>query len=75
MLYLLSILSHTYNIIIDHGVGELGYGRKAVDGFDDTEKRLVSILMESVQLTGAASYDSHMGIYTSTENKDISLAR
>ena len=37
-LYLLSILAHEYNIIIDRGVGELGHGRYVVDGLNAAEK-------------------------------------
>ena len=37
-LYLPSILAHTYNIIIDCGVGSIGHGREIVDGLNDTDK-------------------------------------
>ena len=33
-LYLLPMLAHTYNIIIDCGVGALGHGREFVDGLN-----------------------------------------
>ena len=33
------------------------------------------MLMKTVQLTGAESYDSHMEIYISTENTGISLVK
>ena len=35
-LYLLSILAHAYNVIIDHSVGSPGYGREVVDGLNMT---------------------------------------
>ena len=37
-LYLLSMLSHTYNIIIDSGVVAPGYVRYVVDGLNATDK-------------------------------------
>ena len=40
-LYLLSILAHRYNIIIDHGVGVPGHVREVVDGLNATEKRSI----------------------------------
>ena len=36
-LYLLSMLSHEYNITIDFGVGSPGYSREIVDGLNDTK--------------------------------------
>ena len=34
-LYLLSMLYHVYNILIDCGVGEPGHGKDFVDGLED----------------------------------------
>ena len=39
------------------------------------KKRFLCVLMKTIQLTGAATYDSHMEMHTSTLNTDISLAR
>ena len=36
-IYLLSIFSHSYNIVIDSGVGSPGYGKDFVDGLKATE--------------------------------------
>ena len=69
------MLAHAYNIIIDRGVGAPGHGREVVDGLNDTEKRLLSILITTVQMTGAEYYDSQTANLTSTENTYISLAR
>ena len=74
-IYLLSMLAHAYNIIIDYGVVSIGYGIEFVDCFNANEKRLISMLMTTLQLSGAAAYDLHMAIHTSTANTDISLAR
>ena len=40
-LYLLSILAHSYNIIINRGVGETVYVREVVDGLNATEIRFL----------------------------------
>ena len=56
-LYVLSMLEHAYNIIIDCVVGPPVHGREVVDVFNDTEKCLFSMLMANVQLYGAAAYD------------------
>ena len=41
VLYLSSILSHTYNIIIYHDVGEPGHVKEIVDGLNATDKWLL----------------------------------
>ena len=74
-LYLLSILSHAYNVIIDSGGVAPGHGRDLVDGFNATNKIFLSMLMTTVQLTGVAAYKPHMVMHISTANTDISLAR
>ena len=55
VLYLLSMLSHTYNIIIDCGVGETGHGKYVVYGLNATDKIFLSVLTETVQINGAAN--------------------
>ena len=41
VLYLLSMLAHTYNLIIDRGGGETGNEIDVVDGLNDTDKQLL----------------------------------
>ena len=74
-LYLLSMLAHAYNIIIDSGVGEPGHGRYFVDGLNDTNKKFLSMLTTNVKLPGAAAYELERAMHTSTEKTDIGLAR
>ena len=57
-LYVLSMFAHTCNITIDSGLVAPGHGRDVFDGFNYTYKRSVSMLMTSVQLPVAATYDS-----------------
>ena len=40
-LYLLSMLSNTYNIAIYNGAGSTGHDKDVVDGLDDTNKRFI----------------------------------
>ena len=44
-LYLLSILSHAHDIIINHDVVAPVYGKDVVDGINYTEKGYLSMLM------------------------------
>ena len=69
--YLLSILAHAYNTIIDCGVGAPVHGRYV----NATNKRFLSVLIADVQLSGVEAYESHMAMHTSTANTNISLAR
>ena len=39
MLYFLSMLKHTYNIVIEQGVGAPGYVKEVVDSLNSNEKR------------------------------------
>ena len=74
-LYLLSMLAHTYNIITDYGVGAPVHGREVIDGFNDTEKWLFSMLMTYVQLPGVSSYDTQISLHASSAYSDLCLAR
>ena len=69
------MLVHVYNIIIDRSGGSPGHVREVVYGLNDNGKKLISMLITTVQLTGASDYDSQMLMHTSTENTDISLSR
>ena len=71
----MTMLEHTYNIIIDHDVGSTGHEREVVYALDDTGKRFLLMLMTIVWLSGAADYVSQMVMYTTTMNTYISLAR
>ena len=74
-LYLLSMLAHAYNFIIDHVVGAPGHEKEVLDVLNANEKRFISMLMATVKLTGSTDYDSYMAMYPSTTNTDIILAR
>ena len=67
------MLSHAYNIIIDHSVGALGSGIEVVNGLNATDKQFFSMLMNTVKLPSLVVYDTQMSMHTSTVNIDISL--
>ena len=67
------MLSHAYNIIIDHSVGALGPGIEVVNGLNATDKQFFSMLMNTVKLPSLVVYDTQMSMHTSTVNIDISL--
>ena len=63
-LYLLSMLAHVYNIIIDRGVGSPGNIQEVVGFLNATDKRFLSLRITNVQLSGTAGYDTQMEIPT-----------
>ena len=65
------MLEHEYNIILDRSVVEPVHCIEVVGGFNATYKSFLSMLMTTVQLPGAAYYNSHMALHTSTANIDI----
>ena len=74
-LYLISVMSQTYSIIIDRGISAPGHGKEVVDGLSALDKRYIYQLMFKVQLPGLNIFDSQIKIHTGTENKDIILAQ
>ena len=57
-LYLLSMLSHKYNITIGRGVVTPGHGKDIVYGLNATDKIFLTMLMTTVQIPGAATNKS-----------------
>ena len=74
-LYLMSVMSQTYSIIIDRGIIAPGHGKEVVDGLHSVDKRYIYKLMSKVQLPESVIFDSQIKIHTGTENKDSSLAK
>ena len=69
------MFSHSYNILIDCGVGAPGYDKYVVDGLNDTNKRFLAMLMTNVQLTGETTKYLYMFMHTSMIHIDTSLTR
>ena len=74
-LYLMSVMSQTYSLIIDRVISAPGYGKEVVDLLNSVDKRYIYQLMSKVQLPGSIIFDSQIKMHTGTENKDVSLAR
>ena len=74
-LYLMSVMSQTYSIIIYRGISAPGHGKEVVDGLNAVDKRYIYQLMSKVQLPGSVIFDLQIKIHTGTEKKDVSLAK
>ena len=73
-LYLMSVMSQTYSVIIDRGISAPGNGKEVVDGHNAVDKRYIYQLMSKVQLPGSVIFYSQIKMHTGTENKDVSLS-
>ena len=74
-MYLMSVMSQTYSILIDRVISAHGHGKKVVDGLKTVDKRYIYQLVSKVQLPGLVRFDSQIKMHTGTENKDLSLAK
>ena len=74
-LYLMSVISQTYSLIIDWGISAPGHGKEVVDGLNDVDKLYIYQLVSKVQLPGSIRFDSQIKIHTGTEKKYVILAR
>ena len=74
-LYLMSVMSQTYFIIIERDISAPGHGKEVVDGLNTVDKSYIYQLMSKVQLLGSVKFHSQIKMHTVTENKDVSLAK
>ena len=74
-LYLISVMSQCYSIIIDRGIIAPGHGKEVVDGLNNFDKRYIYQLIPTVQLPGSTRFDSQIQMHTGTEKEDASLAK
>ena len=74
-MYLISVMSQCYSIIIDRGIGAPGHGKEVVDGINAVDKCYIYRLMSTVQLPGSIRFDSNIQMHTGTEKEDVSLAK
>ena len=74
-LYLVSMLSQAFSIIVDHGIRVPGNDREVLDGINVIVKRFLFQLMSTVQLPSAKHYDTKIVIHNGTHTYDVSLAR
>ena len=57
-MYLMSVMSKTYSIIIDCGISAPGHGKEVVDGINAADKRYIYKFMSKVKLHGSVRFDS-----------------
>ena len=78
-LYLMSVMSRCYSIIIDRGIFSRGHGKEVVDGLNAVDKSYIYIyiyqLMSNVQLPGSNICCSYMQIHTGNQNNDVSFVK
>ena len=74
-LYLLPILAHYYDIIVDIGVGVPGHGRDIFDDLNTTDKRFISMLNKILQLPGSQGYDYQMEVCTTKNKEDTIISK
>ena len=67
-LYLMSVMSQFYSIIIDCGISVPEHGKEVVDALNAVDKRYIYQLMSKVQLPGSVRFDSQIKMHTGTEN-------
>ena len=74
-LYIMSVMSQCYSIIIDRGISAPGHGKEVVDGLNSIEKRYIHQWMSNIQLPGSRTFDSQILIHPCRENNDVSLTK
>ena len=74
-LYLLSMLSQGFSVIIDRCISEPGHVREVVDGLNLTVKRFLLQLVSTVKFPGEKEYDTQMTMNSGTPTSDISLSQ
>ena len=74
-LYLMSVMSRCYSIIIDRGISVPRHVKEVVDGLNDFYKRYIYQLMSTVQLPESNGFDSQIQMHTGNPKDDVSLAK
>ena len=74
-LYLMSVMSQCYSIIIDRGISAPGYGKEVVDVPNAVDKRYIYQLISTVELPGSKIFNSQMKMRTGNQKYNVSLAK
>ena len=74
-LYLMSVMSQCYSIIIDRGISAPGNGKEVLYGTNAVDKHYINQLMSTVQLPGSIIFDSQIQMHTGTKKDYVSLAK
>ena len=73
--YLMSVMSQCYFIIIDQGISAPGHGKEVLDGLNYVDKCYLYQLISTVQITGSNIFDSQMQMYTGNQKYYVILAK
>ena len=65
-LYLMSVMSQCYSIVIDRGISAHGSVKEVVGGLNDIGKKYIYQLMSNVQFPGSKTFDSQILIHSCT---------
>ena len=61
-LYIMSVMSQCYSVIIYRGISAPGHGKEVLDGLNYVDKRCIYQFMSTVQLPVAIRFDSQIKI-------------
>ena len=74
VLFLLSILSQAFFVIVGFDVSVPGHRREVVAGINYNYKSFIFKLISTLQLSGAKYYYTWMTMHSATSTKDVILA-
>ena len=74
-IYLMSVMTQFYSVIIDRGISAPGNVKELVIGINDIYKRYIYQLMSNVKLPVSKTFDSNILMHYFTQNNDVSLAK
>ena len=74
-MYLMSVMSQFYSIIIDWGISATKHGKEVVYGLNYVDKRYIYQFMSTFQLPGSKIFDSNRQMHTGNKKYDVSLAK
>ena len=74
-LYLMSVMSQCYLVIIDRGIIAPRNGKDFLSGINVVDKRYIYQLMSNVTLSESNIFYSEMKMHTGNQKYDVSLAQ
>ena len=74
-MYLMSVTSQFYSVIIDQGISAPGNIKEVVDGLNAVDKSYIYQLMYNVQIIGSNRFNFHMQMHTGNQKDDVSLSK
>ena len=66
-MYLMSVMSQCYSIIIGRGISAPGHGKEVIDGLNAFDKKYIYQLISTVQLPGSIRFDSQIQMHTGNQ--------